>query len=264
MIRLENVSLSYPLLDIGSHSLQVTLREKIHKKISSLVGGNIGTSRSTAYVNALNKISLAIQDGQRVGLIGHNGAGKTTLLRLISGIYTPTQGKITVQGNIHALIDITLGMDPDVSGIKNIIFRLVFMGLTLVQAKKAIDEIVDFSGLAEFIHLPVRTYSTGMFLRLAFAISTHIPPDILILDEIIGAGDEAFKGKVLRRLDYLFTQSRIVVLSSHDMGLVKKYCNTAILMNKGNIVANGRTDEVVSLYLAGEKALSANQAEMVV
>lgn len=249
MITLEKVSLSYPLLDICSHSLQVALCKKMGRKISSLVGGNIDNSSTDVYVNALNNLSLTITDGQRVGIIGHNGAGKTTLLRLISGIYAPTQGKITVCGNVNSLIDFTLGMDPDVSGIKNIIFRLVFMGLTLRQAKQAIDEIVDFSGLAEFIHLPVRTYSTGMFLRLAFAISTYIPPDILILDEIIGAGDEAFKEKVLQRLDDLFAKSRIVVLSSHDMAAIKRYCDSTILMNKGSIVANGRTDEVLAFYL---------------
>lgn len=245
MIVFKNVSLTYPVLDIGSHSLQVTLR----KKVSAVVGGNVDSSASTTYVKAIDDVSMTIGDGQRVGIIGHNGAGKTTLLRIIAGVYTPTGGKVTVQGNVNSLIDFTLGMDPDSNGIKNIIFRLVFMGLTVKQAKKSVDAIIDFSGLSEFIHLPVRTYSTGMFLRLAFAISTHIPPDILVLDEIVGAGDESFREKALKRLEYLFSESRIVVVSSHDIEAVRKYCTDVILMNKGKIVTIGPTEKVIKDYL---------------
>lgn len=245
MIVFKNVSLSYPILDINSHSLQVTLR----KKASSLVGGNIDNSVSTTYVKAIDNVSLTISDGQRVGIIGHNGAGKTTLLRIIAGVYTPTEGEVTIQGNVNSLIDFTLGMDPDSSGIKNIIFRLVFMGLTVKQAEASVDAIIDFSGLSEFIHLPVRTYSTGMFLRLAFAISTHIPPDILVLDEIVGAGDESFREKALKRLDYLFSKSRIVVLSSHDIAAVRKYCTDVILMSKGKVVAIGPTEKIIQEYM---------------
>lgn len=245
MIVFKNVSLTYPILDIGSHSLQVALR----KKVSALVGGDVDSSASTTYVKAINDVSVTIGDGQRVGVIGHNGAGKTTLLRIIAGVYTPTEGKVTIQGNVNSLIDFTLGMDPDSNGIKNIIFRLVFMGLTVKQAKKSVDAIIDFSGLAEFIHLPVRTYSTGMFLRLAFAISTHIPPDILVLDEIVGAGDESFREKALTRLEYLFSESRIVVVSSHDIEAVRKYCTDVILMSKGKVVTIGPTEKVIKDYL---------------
>lgn len=244
MIVLDNVSLAYPLLDIRSHSFQVALR----KKVSALIGGHIDTSSKIPYVNALNNISLTIKEGQRLGILGHNGSGKTTLLRLIAGIYTPTQGKISVQGKISSLTDFTLGMDPDVSGLKNIIFRLVFMGLTMTQAKAAIDDIVDFSGLAEFIHLPVRTYSTGMFLRLAFAISTYVPPDILVLDEIIGAGDEGFKAKMLGRLEQLLIQSRIVVLSSHDLPAIQRYCTDVALLDKGTLIAQGKPQEILEIY----------------
>ncbi|AIL66196.1 sugar ABC transporter ATP-binding protein (plasmid) [Rickettsiales bacterium Ac37b] len=245
MIILENVSLDYPILDIGSHSLQVALTQKV----KGLIGGKIGYSSNKACVKAIDEISLEIKDGQRIGIIGHNGSGKTSLLRLMSGIYSPTQGNIFIKGKIQSLTDFSLGMDPDVSGIKNIIFRLVFMGYTYTKAKQAIEEIVNFSELTEFIHLPMRTYSTGMFLRLAFAISTHLPPDILILDEVIGAGDESFKQKALARLDYLFTKSRIVILSSHDLGAVQKYCSHVILLNKGKIIAKGSPEEVIEAYL---------------
>jgi ABC-type polysaccharide/polyol phosphate transport system ATPase subunit len=248
MIILEDVYLSYPILDIGAHSLQIAIKKKISKLIG--VGGHIDYSSSKAYVNALNGVSMQIKDGDRVGIVGHNGSGKTTLLRLLSGVFSPTQGSITIQGNVQSLTDFTLGMDPDVSGIKNILFRLVFMGYTFKGARAAVDEIIEFSGLGEFIHLPVRTYSTGMFLRLAFAISTHVPPDILILDEIIGAGDEAFREKMMGRLNDLFQKSRIVVLSSHDLEAIKKYCNVAVMMKHGKIVSMGDPQEVIDYYCA--------------
>ncbi|MBN4666579.1 ABC transporter ATP-binding protein [Pandoraea nosoerga] len=243
MIELKSVHLRYPLMGHYSHSLQSLLSQK--------VGGVLGGSRKTElvnYVHALRDISLRIDDGCRLGIVGHNGAGKTTLLRVLSGVYPPTSGEVTLRGKISALTDFTLGMEPNATGLKNIVFRLVFMGFSFREANKAVDEIVEFSELGDFINLPVRTYSTGMFLRLAFAISTHFTPDILILDEVIGAGDESFRAKAKARLDKLITSSRIVVLSSHDLGAVKSYCDRAILMEQGQIVADGTPDEIVARY----------------
>ena len=245
MIKLENVNLSYPLINPGSHSLQL----KLYSGFKKMIGGSLDSGRSTIHVNALKNINLEICDGQRIGIVGHNGAGKTTLLRVLAGIYTPTSGKIIAQGKIDSLTDVTLGMDMESSGIKNIIFRLVFMGFTFKQARAAIDEIVDFSELGEFVHLPVRTYSTGMFMRLAFAISTHFMPDILILDEIIGAGDEGFKKKCQERITGLLEKSRIVILSSHDMNAVNQYCNRVIMMQKGEIIHIGAPGDVISTYV---------------
>src|SRR3989338_3654070 len=150
MIILKNASLEYPLLDISAHSLQLA----IYSKASSLVGGNFAEKHSTRYVTAINDISLEIKDGTRLGIIGHNGAGKTTLLRLMSGVYSPTKGNVHIKGEICSLTDFSLGMDHDVSGIKNIIFRLVFMGKTFKQAREAVDEIIDFSGLGSYAHMP--------------------------------------------------------------------------------------------------------------
>lgn len=229
-------------MGLTSHSLQST--------VINAVGGLMSSEKrsSVAYVDALRDIDLSISNGDRLGIIGHNGAGKTTLLRVLSGVYPPTKGKIEIQGKVSALTDFSLGMDPNASGIKNIVFRLVFMGYTFAAAKAAIDEIVEFSELGSFINLPVRTYSTGMFLRLAFAISTHFTPDILILDEVIGAGDEGFRLKAKTRLDKLLSGARIVVLSSHDFGAVREYCSNAILMAKGQIVRAGLPDEVIESY----------------
>lgn len=242
MIHLDSVHLKYPLMGHYSHSLQSLIGKKVggilHREHDELVN----------YVYALRDISLKIDDGSRLGIVGHNGAGKTTLLRVLSGVYPPTSGNIKISGKISALTDFTLGMEPNATGLKNIIFRLVFMGFSFKEASKAVDEIVEFSELGDFINLPVRTYSTGMFLRLAFAISTHFTPDILILDEVIGAGDEAFRAKAKARLDSLISSSRIVVLSSHDLGAVKIYCDSAIMMEQGKIIAHGNPDDVVNIY----------------
>lgn len=229
-------------MGLTSHSLQ--------SKMINAVGGLIFSERSSSvsYVDALRDINLSICNGDRIGIVGHNGAGKTTLLRVLSGVYPPTKGNVEIEGKISALTDFSLGMDPNASGIKNIIFRLVFMGYTFSDAYSAIDEIVEFSELGDFINLPVRTYSTGMYLRLAFAISTHFTPDILILDEVIGAGDEGFRHKAKTRLDDLLSRARIVVLSSHDLGAVREYCSAAILMEKGQIVESGMVERVVEAY----------------
>jgi ABC-type polysaccharide/polyol phosphate transport system ATPase subunit len=244
MLKLEDVYLSYTVAATKSHSLQAHMYQKLKK----FVGGSVDTSSSLVQVHALRKINLDISDGQRLGIIGHNGAGKTTLLRVVSGAYAPTKGSITTRGKIHALTDFSWGMEPDTSGLKNIIFRLIFMGYSFKEAKAAVDEIVDFSELGEFIHLPVNTYSTGMFMRLAFAISTHFIPDILILDEIIGAGDEGFRHKCHDRLTTLLQQSRIVILSTHDMEALKRYCDAAILMHGGEILSSGAPQEVIAQY----------------
>lgn len=244
MLKLDNIYLSYNVASATSYSMQ----NHIYQKVKKIIGGSIDLSSHTAQVHALKKVTLEIKDGQRLGIVGHNGAGKTTLLRILSGAYTPTKGTISIQGKVHALTDFSLGMEPDASGLKNIIFRLIFMGYSFKEAQNAIDEIVNFSELEQFIHLPVHTYSTGMFMRLAFAISTHFMPDILILDEIIGAGDESFKKKCRARLTTLLQKSRIVVLSTHDMESLKEYCDTSILMQQGEIIASGTPQEVISLY----------------
>jgi len=245
MIELHSVDLKYPLAGHFSHSFQ----SWVGHKVGGVLRSNNSNENLVSYVHALRGISLKIGDGCKLGIIGHNGSGKTTLLRVLSGVYPPTKGKITIKGKICALTDFTLGMDPNANGLKNIEFRLVFMGFTFKEARKSVDEIVEFSGLGDFINFPVRTYSTGMFLRLAFAISTHFTPDILILDEVIGAGDEDFRLKAKERLEKIIYGSRIVVLSSHDLGAVKSYCDSAICLQQGKIVHQGLPEDVVNGYL---------------
>jgi ABC-type polysaccharide/polyol phosphate transport system ATPase subunit len=240
MIRFKNVSMAFPVTDISSHSLQLELMSKL--------GGIFGVKNHQAYLQAISEVNFDILSGERVGIIGHNGSGKTTLLRMISGVYSPDLGDVAVDGSISALTDFTLGMDPNVSGYDNILFRLSFMGFRRSEALSKVSEIIDFSELADFIHLPVRTYSTGMYMRLAFAISTSFKPDILLCDEVIGVGDLSFREKSLKRIDSTLSSSRILVLSSHDLGVVRDYCTRVFVMKKGRIVFDGDVDAGIKFY----------------
>lgn len=242
MIVLKNVSVVYPVKTPHALSLQRAL----YQSVGGLIKGAKG--QAFASVHALRDVSLTIPDGTRLAVLGHNGAGKTTLLRLISGVYPPTQGTLHLHGKISALTDMTLGMETEESGRKNIIFRLVFMGYDFRTARAALDEIIAFSDLGEFIDMPVRTYSTGMYLRLAFAIATHFQPDILILDEIIGAGDEAFQKKALARIDNLLNAARIVLFSSHEVDAIERYCNRAIVLERGRLIGDGDVDAMLDVY----------------
>tara|TARA_B100000212_G_C27316063_1_gene507981 strand:+ start:162 stop:899 length:738 start_codon:yes stop_codon:yes gene_type:complete len=241
MIDFSNVNLNYPLPSDLSRSLRSNL-------VQNVGGIFTKTNKGKNCVNALKNINLKIEDGCRLGVIGHNGSGKTTLLRAICGVYPPSTGKIKVKGKISALTDITLGMQPYENGINNIIFRLIFMGHSFRVAKSAVEEIVEFSELGNFIHLPVSTYSTGMYLRLAFAIATHFKPDILILDEIIGAGDAAFQKKVQDRIDKIIDSARISIISSHGLDYVSKYCDRVIQLSHGELIADGNSQDVIVSY----------------
>lgn len=246
-ITLKEVGVTFSIYNAKTRSLR-------HELISA-VGGKVKQLESTVYVNALNSINLEFKEGDRVGLIGHNGAGKSTLLKVLSGIYEPTQGYIEYEGKISSLTDVTMGMDPESTGYDNIIMRCIFMGMTLKEAKQKVDEIIKFSGLNQYINLPVRTYSTGMFLRLAFSISTSIVPDILIMDEMIGAGDASFIEKARKRSLEMIEKTKIMVISSHDPNILKEICNRGIWMDKGTIKKDGPIELVLSQYTNHIKSL---------
>jgi ABC-type polysaccharide/polyol phosphate transport system ATPase subunit len=241
-IRLDQVSVSFPIYDAKSRSIK--------KRVLTAAGrGRIGTSEDNhVVIRALNSVSVKIEHGDRVGLIGRNGAGKTTLLRVMAGIYEPPSGTIKVEGRVAPLFDIGMGMDPESSGYENILLRGLYLGLRKAQIKAKFDEIAEFTELGEFLEMPLRTYSAGMFARLAFAISTSIDPEILLLDEGIGAGDEAFLAKAKNRLDRLIKRAGILVLASHSEILVRQLCNRAILLENGHVVASGSTDDMFDRY----------------
>jgi ABC-type polysaccharide/polyol phosphate transport system ATPase subunit len=241
-IKLNAVSVDFPIYGMGTRSFK--------KQLLRLgTGGKLNSPENQIVtVKALDNISLEIEHGDRVGLIGHNGSGKSTLLRVISRIYEPTSGYCKISGKVSALLDVMCGMDPESTGYENIKLRGIINGLTLkkIQAKK--QEIADFTDLGDYLSLPVRTYSTGMQLRLAFAIATSILPEVLVLDEVVGTGDAAFKEKAKMRFDAMVKASHIVVLASHDVELIEKFCNKVLWLDGGKVRFFGGAGEGLSLY----------------
>jgi ABC-2 type transport system ATP-binding protein/lipopolysaccharide transport system ATP-binding protein len=243
-IDLEGVVVSFPVYDQSSRSLKKRL-------ITATTGGRIESATESGkitVVRALDGVTLSLAHGDRVGLVGHNGAGKTTLLRVLAGIYEPTIGTARIDGNAAPLFDVALGMDPESTGYENIVLRGLFLGLSRRQIDERVDDIAEFTELGEFLKLPIRTYSTGMRMRLAFAVSTSIEPDILLLDEGIGAGDAAFLEKAQRRLRDFTDKAAIIVLASHSDALVRQMCEQVVLMEHGKILRFGPTEEILSTY----------------
>ncbi|HAT1547622.1 TPA: ABC transporter ATP-binding protein [Corynebacterium striatum] len=236
-----NACVDFPIFDAKSRSLK--------KAVLSSAGGAIGkNSDNTVVVEALKDINLHLRESDRVGLVGHNGAGKSTLLRLLSGIYEPTRGSADVRGRVAPVFDLGVGMDPEVSGYDNIIIRGLFLGQTIKQMKNKMDEIAEFSELGDYLAMPLRTYSTGMRVRLALGVVTSIEPEILLLDEGIGAVDAAFMAKARVRLQELVKRSGILVFASHSNDFLAQLCNTALWIDHGTIRCAGEVSEVVSEY----------------
>ncbi len=215
------------------------------------VGGSIsGAKARHVTVRSLDSVSFEAHEGDRVGLIGQNGAGKTTLLRTLARIYEPVSGTLRIEGQSAPLFDITLGMDMEANGYENIKLRGLFLGMSLSQIEERMDEIVAFCELGDFLSMPLRTYSSGMLVRLAFAVVTSFAPDILLLDEMIGAGDATFLQKAQARLQRFIASARIMFLASHSTAVIKDFCNKAILLHHGKLVAFGPVDDVLAAYAA--------------
>ncbi|MFB1487477.1 MULTISPECIES: DUF29 family protein [unclassified Thiocapsa] len=243
-ITLEKVSVSFPVYSSATRSIK-------NRLIQSATGGQIRSDSGSdriSVVQALQDINLKLESGDRIGLVGHNGAGKTTLLRVLGGIYEPNEGRVSIHGSTVPLFDISLGMDPESTGYENILLRGLYLGLSRSQMRERLDEIADFTELGDFLNLPIRTYSAGMRMRLAFAVSTSVAPDILLIDEGIGAGDAAFLEKASQRLKLFTEQVSIIVLSSHSEALISKMCTKAVLMEHGRVVGAGTTADVLEQY----------------
>lgn len=187
-------------------------------------------------VRALDKISFDFHEGDRVGLIGHNGSGKSTLLRVLAGIYEPVSGDLQINGRVTSMLSITLGMDMEASGLENVYMRGRVMGLRTKQLDRIVDDIAEFSGIGDYLHLPMRTYSSGMSMRLAFAISTSVDAEIILMDEWLSVGDADFVDKARERMNGLVKNARIVVIASHNPVLIKEQCNKVITLEHGKIV----------------------------
>ncbi|GAB3944277.1 ABC transporter ATP-binding protein [Corynebacterium tapiri] len=236
-----NACVDFPIFDAKSRSLK--------KAFLTTAGGAIGkNSSNTVVVEALKDINLHLREGDRVGLVGHNGAGKSTLLRLLSGIYEPTRGSADVRGRVAPVFDLGVGMDPEISGYENIIIRGLFLGQTRAQMRKRMDDIAEFSELGDYLAMPLRTYSTGMRVRLALGVVTSIEPEILLLDEGIGAVDAAFMAKARGRLEELVQRSGILVFASHSNDFLAQLCSTALWVDHGQIRQAGLVGDVVEAY----------------
>jgi ABC-2 type transport system ATP-binding protein/lipopolysaccharide transport system ATP-binding protein len=241
-IELRDVGVSFPVYDSSTRSLK-------NRLMPGATGGNLHSEvHQSSVVQALTGVTGALRDGDRVGLIGHNGAGKSTLLRVLAGVYEPCVGSVEIEGHVAPLFDIALGMDPEATGYENIVLRGLFLGLSRKQILAKVPEIAEFTELGDFLHLPVRTYSEGMRLRLAFAVSTAIDPEILLLDEGISAGDAAFLGKANARLRRFASRAAIIVLASHSEPLIRAMCNLVVLFERGRVVAGGEPDAIFDLY----------------
>lgn len=201
-------------------------------------------------IHAIDHMNLKIQDGDRLAVIGHNGAGKSTLLKVISGIYPPTLGKVTVEGRISSMFEMATGFEMESNGWDNIYLRGLMLGETPESIKSKMLEIAEFSELGDFLDMPVKYYSSGMFIRLAFSISTAIHPDILLLDEVLAAGDAAFLQKANQRMHEMVDISKIMILVTHSMASAIEMCNRCIWIERGKIMADGAPREITEKYLS--------------
>jgi ABC-2 type transport system ATP-binding protein/lipopolysaccharide transport system ATP-binding protein len=243
-ISLKNVSVSFPVYDGSSRSLKNRILT------NSVVGGRIDISeRRQSVVVALQHVTAEFPHGSRIGLVGHNGAGKSTLLRVLAGIYEPCSGTAIIRGHAAPLFDIALGMDHEATGLENIRLRALYLGLSPRELNRLIPEIINFAELGQFIDLPVRTYSAGMRLRLAFAVSTAFEPEILLIDEGIAAGDGGFIERANKRLRSFTERASIIVLASHSISLIRSMCNHVIVMEHGCITATGEVDSTLGAYV---------------
>jgi lipopolysaccharide transport system ATP-binding protein len=229
-IRAQDVSVEFPIYENSHRSLK-------NRMIDITTGGRIAKDMSRhTVVTALDCINFDINHGEKVALVGHNGSGKSTLLRVLSGVYAPTHGKMSISGRTASLLDVSMGLDPDATGFENIYLRGIMDGLKPSVIRGKLDEIADFTDLGDYLNLPVRTYSSGMMLRLAFAISTSVEADILIMDEWLSVGDAEFSVKAKQRLDEMVGQASILVIATHDPALVSRICTRAIKLEHGRLV----------------------------
>jgi lipopolysaccharide transport system ATP-binding protein len=242
LIEFRDASVHFPVFNASTRSL----RKRV---IQVATGGIVAPDQSGhVVVQALTNLNLCIRTGERVALFGHNGSGKTTLLGAMARIYAPTSGTIRIEGAVGSLINISLGTDPESTGRENIFLRAAVLGLEPDFIKKNLEAVIEFSELGDFIDLPVRTYSSGMQMRLAFAVSTMLRPEILVMDEWLSVGDREFQVKAAARLDEMLKDTKILVLATHSQELALRHCNRAVWLEHGRIKLDGPVREVAAAY----------------
>jgi lipopolysaccharide transport system ATP-binding protein len=238
-ISLKNVDLSYASTAFKERSLKTAL--------ASLF--TLGKNRAQVHdIAALKNVSVEVKAGERVGLLGHNGAGKSTFLKMVAGLYPISRGERIVEGTVRSLFDLSLGFEPDATGRENILYRGLLLGLTPLFMRQIENEIVEFADLGEFIDYPIKTYSAGMQVRLAFAISTSVGGDLLLLDEVMGAGDARFMVKAKQRIMSLIDQSEILLYATHDFSSLKSICERGLVFHHGELLFDGPVDRSITEY----------------
>lgn len=242
IVNANNVCLDYPVISgVAPRSLK-------NRLMKAATGGLISTGEGIPVVNALRKISFTLQEGDRIGLIGHNGAGKSTLLKVLAGIYQPTSGDLTISGRIVSTLNLSLGMEPEATGLENIIMRGLLLGMKKQEIKQRIDDIAAFTELGDYLNMPVRIYSSGMATRLAFVTVTAMDADVVLMDEIISTGDTSFIDKAEERLKNFMSRSKVLVLASHSENIIRKFCNKVLLLEHGQQIGMGAVDDMFRLY----------------
>jgi ABC-type polysaccharide/polyol phosphate transport system ATPase subunit len=197
---------------------------------------------------AISNVSLQVERGEMVGIVGRNGSGKSTLLKIIAGVYTPTSGRVTISGSLAPLIELGAGMHPEMTGRENIMLNGLLMGYSKQEMQRREQQIIEFADIGDFIDVPVKQYSSGMYMRLAFSVATEVDPEILVVDEILAVGDFAFQQKCFDRLKRFRESGKTILMVTHSMQPVLEYCNRAIFIDKGRVMADGRPKEVVESY----------------
>jgi ABC-type polysaccharide/polyol phosphate transport system ATPase subunit len=244
-VDLQSVCVEFPVYNVNARSLKKNF-------LRLATGGRVvKDANEHVVVSALNDINLSLEHGDRVGLIGHNGSGKSTFLRLLAKIYEPTRGKIKIKGNVSPMLELSQGIQAEFTGYENITLRGTLLGLTRKQIKQQIDDIAELTGLGDYLSMPIRTYSSGMMVRLAFAISASIKPEVLLIDEIFGAGDASFMQKAQQKMVELLDQSSIVVMATHSEPLIKEFCNKALLLQGGRVQFFGDVNTAIKIYSNG-------------
>ena len=238
LIQLDDVGLKFQVRRCGRISFKEYLLHGMFRR----------SKKPTFEVQALEHINLTVGEGERLGIIGRNGAGKSTLLKLLAGVYPPTSGRRKVAGHVSSLFDIALGFEHDANGWENIQYRGYLQGETPRSIQAKAQAIADFSELGDFLNMPVRYYSTGMMVRLAFSIATAIDPEILIIDEVLAAGDMAFQTKARERMKALMSNARVVIVVSHDLKSLPLLCDKAMWLDHGKMQLIGPTEEIIAAY----------------
>lgn len=265
IISIENLSKAYQLGKIGSGTLANDLKiwwAKVRGKPNPMlkIGERDHGNHDGETVWALRNVSFQLDRGEVLGIIGHNGAGKSTLLKILSQVTAPTSGVVKAKGRVASLLEVGTGFHPELTGRENVFLNGAILGMSRSEVQRKFDEIVDFSGVEQYVDTPVKRYSSGMQVRLAFAVAAHLEPEILVVDEVLAVGDASFQKKSLGKMGEVANEGRTILFVSHNMTAVKRLCERGVLLNAGSLVDDGPVDQVVSNYLQ-QAAVSQNTTE---